>query len=154
MFTASPSCARSIRPFLFLPNDTRNANLSLKLQVIHCSGLAKADRFGLPDPFCIVKWQGVELGRTPTVYNTVHPVWKNCGFELPLRAPPQQDVAGKHTVPDVLGFKPVLVELCRRYDAPCSVNQRVSEHLDSALLPNDYLCRTGVRLRHTRRRRR
>lgn len=36
----------------------------------------------------MVRWQGdeQELGRTPTVYNTVHPVWKACSFELPLGA--------------------------------------------------------------------
>lgn len=64
-------------------------NKSLKLQITHCTGLAKADRFGLSDPFCIVKWprHTQELGRTPTVYNTVHPVWKACFFELPLHAP-------------------------------------------------------------------
>lgn len=28
-----------------------------------------------------------EFGRTPTIYNTVHPVWKACTFELPLEAP-------------------------------------------------------------------
>ena len=62
---------------------------SLKLQITHCTGLAQADRFGLSDPLCIVKWPGNddELGRTPTIYNTVHPVWKACFFELPLSAP-------------------------------------------------------------------
>lgn len=24
------------------------------------------------------------MGRTPTIYNTVHPVWKECFFELPV----------------------------------------------------------------------
>lgn len=32
----------------------------------------------------MVTWQEVEVGRTPTVYNTVRPVWKDCSFELPL----------------------------------------------------------------------
>lgn len=83
-------------------------HVSLKLEITHCTGLAKADRFGLSDPFCIVKWPTImrkratacksvsegkrqqireELGRTPTVYSTVHPVWKKCSFELPLDAP-------------------------------------------------------------------
>lgn len=63
--------------------------LSLKLQITHCTGLAKADRFGLSDPFCVIKWPANdrELGRTPTVYNTIHPVWKECFFEIPVPAP-------------------------------------------------------------------
>ena len=68
---------------------THPTDRSLKLQITHCTGLAKADRFGLSDPFCTVKWprSDQELGKTPTVYNTVHPVWKACFFELPLEAP-------------------------------------------------------------------
>lgn len=68
------------------PPPPPHACISLKLQITHCTGLARVDRFGLSDPLCIVKWprHTRELGRTPTVYNTVHPVWKACFFELPL----------------------------------------------------------------------
>lgn len=59
----------------------------LRLEITHCTGLAKADRFGLSDPFCVVLWQNNELGRTPTIHNTIRPVWKSCSFELPLEVP-------------------------------------------------------------------
>lgn len=36
-----------------------------------------------------------EIGRTPTIYNTVRPVWKACSFELPLLAPIQADTLHK-----------------------------------------------------------
>ena len=35
----------------------------------------KADTFGLSDPFCIVRWRGAELGRTPVITHTLDPVW-------------------------------------------------------------------------------
>ncbi|CAM9999373.1 unnamed protein product, partial [Sphacelaria rigidula] len=54
------------------------------LQITHCTGLAKADQFGLSDPVCTVTWQGHEVGRTPTLYHTVRPEWKSCFFDLPL----------------------------------------------------------------------
>lgn len=78
----------SNRLICFVPLQ-RTRKISLKLQITHCTGLAKADRFGLSDPFCVVKWprSDRELGKTPTVYNTVHPMWQGCFFELPLETP-------------------------------------------------------------------
>eukprot|EP00752_Nemacystus_decipiens_P007665 g6853.t1 len=85
-FFLEPSRAGQPPPFHAEDGDTREF---LKLQITHCTGLAQADRFGLSDPLCIVKWprNGEEFGRTPTIYNTVHPVWKASYFELPLAAP-------------------------------------------------------------------
>ena len=67
--------------------------LSLQLQITHCTGLARTDRFGLLNPFCVVTWPDgeQETGRTPTIYNTVRPVWKACSFELPLLTPEQAE---------------------------------------------------------------
>ncbi|CAM9127974.1 unnamed protein product, partial [Hapterophycus canaliculatus] len=85
-FFLEPTLAGQPPPFEAEDGDTREF---LKLQITHCTGLAKADRFGLSDPFCVVKWPRYdrELGRTPTIYNTVHPVWKACFFEVPLGTP-------------------------------------------------------------------
>ena len=76
-----------------LPLSVISTLLSLQLQITHCTGLARADRFGLLNPFCVVIWpEGEqEIGRTPTIYNTVRPVWKACSFELPLLTPEQAD---------------------------------------------------------------
>ena len=69
---------------LFAPTTERWNRL--RLQITHCSGLAKTDRFRLFNPFCVVKWRGGEekVMRTPTIYNTVHPVWNACYFEMSL----------------------------------------------------------------------
>ncbi|CAN0408309.1 unnamed protein product, partial [Discosporangium mesarthrocarpum] len=45
----------------------------IRLEIFHCTGLAKADRFGLSDPFCVVFWNGEEVGKTPTIYNALRP---------------------------------------------------------------------------------
>jgi len=50
---------------------------------IHAArGLAKADLFGKSDPFCIVKWNNKEVGRTPVIYKTLDPEWKNAHFNF------------------------------------------------------------------------
>ena len=33
------------------------------------------DMFGLSDPFCVVKFNGVEVGRTGIIHKTLNPVW-------------------------------------------------------------------------------
>ena len=73
---------------------TYRASFSIQLQITHCTGLARTDHVGLLNPFCVVIWPDSQrdshLGRrTPTIYNTLHPVWKACYFELPLRTPEQ-----------------------------------------------------------------
>jgi Ca2+-dependent lipid-binding protein len=45
-------------------------------------GLAKADEFGLSDPFVIVKWNGDEIGKTTVIQDNLDPVWKDLKFEL------------------------------------------------------------------------
>jgi hypothetical protein len=46
--------------------------------VLECgSGLKNADTFfgGKSDPYAIVSWNGVVLGKTKTIDNTLHPIW-------------------------------------------------------------------------------
>ncbi|CAM9640751.1 unnamed protein product, partial [Ectocarpus sp. 12 AP-2014] len=60
--------------------------------VIHgASGLAKSDRLGDSDPYCVVKWGGVELGRTKTCPNTREPNWGDERFRLALPAEEPSD---------------------------------------------------------------
>lgn len=34
------------------------------------------------DPFCVVKWRGLEVGRTPSCRETLEPSWKQERFRL------------------------------------------------------------------------
>jgi Ca2+-dependent lipid-binding protein len=56
----------------------------LKLQILEAHGLAKADLFGKSDPFCIVKWNGNEAGRTKVIQKTLDPIWDNELFDVGL----------------------------------------------------------------------
>jgi Ca2+-dependent lipid-binding protein len=61
---------------------------TLTLQIHDARGLAKADLFGQSDPFCIVKWQGREVGRTKVIDTTLDPDWEDEVFELTLPEDP------------------------------------------------------------------
>lgn len=56
-------------------SDVQDDMKELELSVLAGSNLAKANTFGLSDPFCIVKWDGVEIGKTSVIENTIDPVW-------------------------------------------------------------------------------
>ena len=46
-----------------------------RLRIIRASGLRKADLFGQSDPYCVVTWNGTELGRTEHIDDTREPFW-------------------------------------------------------------------------------
>lgn len=46
--------------------------------------LSQLSRMSKSDPFCVVKWRGVELGRTKTCPNTLEPDWGEERFRLTL----------------------------------------------------------------------
>ena len=49
----------------------------IELKIHECIKLASADTFGASDPFCIVKWNNEEIGRTSTMDNTNNPDWED-----------------------------------------------------------------------------
>ncbi|CAM9193761.1 unnamed protein product [Scytosiphon promiscuus] len=62
------------------------------------SGLAKADSDSAP--FCVVKWGGVELGRTKACSSTREPIWQEERFRLALSA--NEDNGKKNRLPLVM----------------------------------------------------
>ena len=49
----------------------------LELSILAASNLAKANAFGNSDPFCIVRWDSVEIGKTTVVEDTLDPIWED-----------------------------------------------------------------------------
>ncbi|CAM9797306.1 unnamed protein product, partial [Phaeothamnion confervicola] len=47
----------------------------LVLTLLGARGLQRADRFGLSDPYCAVRWCGADFGRTATVQKSLDPDW-------------------------------------------------------------------------------
>lgn len=64
----------------------RSGPPKLRLQVLECQNLRRADMFGKRDPCVLVFWDEKEIGRTPVVRDDVHPVFPGKGsmFRLPL----------------------------------------------------------------------
>ncbi len=47
----------------------------IQISILRCTGLARADTFGLSDPFVEVHWNGALIHRTHTKQRTLNPVW-------------------------------------------------------------------------------
>ena len=58
------------------------AGTQVTIQVHSASGLACADRFGKSDPFFICKWNGIEVGRTKVIDDTLNPVYEDETFTI------------------------------------------------------------------------
>lgn len=76
----------------------------LRLQVLECQNLKKADILGKSDPCVLVFWNGTEVGRTPIVREDLNPIFSAPGniFQLPLLPPmptrtPSDPTIGKET---------------------------------------------------------
>ena len=54
----------------------------MEFSVLAAFGLGKADKFGKSDPFCIVKWNGVEIGKSEVVKKNLDPVWEEANFVI------------------------------------------------------------------------
>lgn len=54
----------------------------LHFYVLAARDLGQADKFGKSDPFCVVKWNGVEIGKTDVKKKTLNPVWEEGHFLL------------------------------------------------------------------------
>ena len=68
--------------------------------MIRASGLRKADLFGQSDPYCVVTWNGDELGRTEHINDTCEPFWggvedMNAEFMLNIARPMSPSKAAK-----------------------------------------------------------
>ena len=58
------------------------------MHVVEAFGLAKADRFGLSDPFAIVKMNNKEVGKTKVINDTMQPLWDD---EFVVELPRNED---------------------------------------------------------------
>ena len=58
--------------------------VSMCVTSISIRGLAKADDYGLADPFVIVFWNDVELAQTSVQKNNLDPAWLDLSIELRL----------------------------------------------------------------------
>lgn len=68
----------------------RPARPCLRLDILECQNLAKADLIGKSDPCVIVSWDGQEAGRTSITPNDLNPVFSSPdnSFRLPLLPTP------------------------------------------------------------------
>lgn len=61
------------------------APMALVVSVLGARDLRNADGLlGKSDPFVVVKWRGVDVGRTTTVPNDLNPTWAHESFVVPL----------------------------------------------------------------------
>ena len=67
-----------------MQSSRKTPRLVLRLQILSCARLGQADKFGLSDPFVIVKWLGQEVARTKVVDDCLNPVWKRESFCVTL----------------------------------------------------------------------
>ena len=56
--------------------------VTMNIKTINIRGLAKADEFGLADPFVIVRWNGVEVTKTSVVRKNLDPSWDGLNIDL------------------------------------------------------------------------
>jgi len=56
----------------------------IRLSILSCKSLGQADKFGLSDPFVVVKWMGEEVGRTSVIQDCLNPKWERERFCLTL----------------------------------------------------------------------
>ena len=68
----------------------------VRLSNLSCKNLGQADKFGLSDPFCIIKYGETEVGRTSVKENTLAPKWKNERFLFTL--PSEEIKAGRENL--------------------------------------------------------
>lgn len=52
------------------------------VSILSGENLLKADFFGASDPFAVIRFGGVKIGRTATISDTLNPVWKNESFDI------------------------------------------------------------------------
>ena len=64
----------------------RFASADFVLDIVSAAGLAKADKFGKSDPYCVVTWCGVECHRTAVIKKTLDPKWTSESVPLLLPA--------------------------------------------------------------------
>ena len=65
---------------------------AFELTICSAENLSRADTFGLSDPFCIVKFDGVEIGRTTVLHKTTNPVWSGERFIISITIPFFRDI--------------------------------------------------------------
>ncbi|GMH58109.1 hypothetical protein TL16_g02539 [Triparma laevis f. inornata] len=61
----------------------------LRIQNLSAVKLGQADKFGLSDPICVIKYNGEEIGRTTAKDNTLSPNWQGENFLFTL---PTEDI--------------------------------------------------------------
>ena len=49
----------------------------LDVRIFNAKNIGKADYFGKSDPYCIVRWNGEEIGRTDIIAKSLDPEWDN-----------------------------------------------------------------------------
>ncbi len=65
---------------------TSDNSSTLMLQITDGKNLPKADPFSLSDPYCVIFWDGKQIGKTKTIKNTLDPVWRHCYFEMDIES--------------------------------------------------------------------
>eukprot|EP00520_Triparma_pacifica_P018233 CAMPEP_0118666936 /NCGR_PEP_ID=MMETSP0785-20121206/19498_1 /TAXON_ID=91992 /ORGANISM="Bolidomonas pacifica, Strain CCMP 1866" /LENGTH=567 /DNA_ID=CAMNT_0006561315 /DNA_START=207 /DNA_END=1907 /DNA_ORIENTATION=+ len=57
---------------------------TLLVQITDGKHLPKADPFSLSDPYCTIKWNDEQVGKTKIIKNTLDPLWSHAYFEINL----------------------------------------------------------------------
>ena len=60
----------------------QNAIVAFCITKISIENLIQFEDGSYPDPFCIIKWNDTEVGRTSTCHGTSHPAWENIQIDL------------------------------------------------------------------------
>ena len=56
----------------------------IQLGVVQAAGLRKADMLGKSDPYCTIKWRGLDAGTTEVAPKTLDPMWdEEFSLDLP-----------------------------------------------------------------------
>jgi hypothetical protein len=82
-------------------DDTREKDKFI-LTLFEAKNLAKADTFGLSDPFCIVKLDERIVGQTEVISNDLNPVWRNANFDISF--PVGEDALTQASVLEILVY--------------------------------------------------
>ena len=68
--------------------------VAFEITLCGAENLSRADTFGLSDPFCIIKFDGAEIGRTSVQHKTTNPVWSGERFVVSLTLPQSSQTSG------------------------------------------------------------
>lgn len=81
------------------PSPLEGIPVAFEITICSAENLSRADTFGLSDPFCIIKFDGAEIGRTSVLHKTTNPVWSGERFVVSMVLPESSDLVAGFQLP-------------------------------------------------------